>query len=157
MRILAGPAVTLGLLLSGCVSAPPPAAPAPQVALASADDRVADVITAALEADARFATADSLYQPDVEVVANGERRFAPPRYAGVEPGGAVAVSSTRVEFRGGLAWSLVEYRWMSTAAGRAVEARATFILVPDGAGVWRIRHAHSSSAEAGGGEQVSGK
>jgi ketosteroid isomerase-like protein len=115
--------------------------------VAPADDRVSEVITAAFEADARMDSADSLYQAEAEVIANGERRFAPPRFAGIEPGGGVAVASTRVEFRGGLAWSLVEYRWMSTAAGRAVEGRATFLLEPGSAGAWRIRHAHSSTAE----------
>ncbi|HEX9165133.1 MAG TPA: hypothetical protein VF862_04445, partial [Gemmatimonadales bacterium] len=126
--------------------------PVTTVAIVPADDRVSEVVTAAFEADARLEQADSLYQQEAEVIANGERRFAPPRFAGIEPGGAIAVASTRVEFRGGLAWSLVEYRWISTAAGRAVEGRATFILEPDGLGSWRIRHAHSSTGEVGGQE-----
>jgi len=143
--MFAGPAVTLGLVLSGCGGAA--RGPATTPAIVPADDRVSEVVTAAFEADARLEQADSLYQPEAEVIANGERRFAPPRFAGIEPGGAIAVASTRVEFRGGLAWSLVEYRWISTAAGRAVEGRATFILEPDGLGSWRIRHAHSSTGE----------
>lgn len=145
MRMLTGPAVTLGLVLSGCAGAAP--VPPMPVVSATADDRVSEVVSAAFEADARLDQADSLYQQDAEILANGERRFAPPRFAGIEPGGAVAVASTRVEFRAGLAWSLVEYRWISTAIGRAVEGRATFILEPDAGGSWRIRHVHTSTSE----------
>lgn len=140
--------LVVGALSAGCSGgSPPPGGPVPLTALVSADDRVSEVINAALEADARLDPADSLYQPDADVVANGTRRFVPPRFAGVEPGGAVAVASARIELRAGLAWATVEYRWMSTVEGRASEGRATVILTPGDAGGWRIRHAHSSSAE----------
>lgn len=109
------------------------------------DDSLADLLTRALEADAALHPAAALYEADAEVVANGERRFVPPRYAGIEPGGAVAVASSLVEFRGAMAWASVEYRWLSTNLARAAEGRGTFVLVADASGAWRIRHAHSSS------------
>jgi hypothetical protein len=142
-----GPAAALALLLSACTASAVPIPQPPPPTAGHSDDQVADVIGAAFEADARFDPADSLYEPEAEIIANGERRFAPPRYAGMEAGGAVAIGASRVEFRGGLAWAVVEYRWISTAAGRAREGRATFLLVPDDKGAWRIRHAHSSSPE----------
>jgi len=122
---------------------PPAEPPAP----APADDRISLVVTAALEADARLESADSLYEPDALIVANGISRYTPPRFAGLGPAGAVGIASSRVEIRSGLAWAEIEYRWMSTAASVAREGRATFILVPNERGAWRIRHAHSSSPD----------
>lgn len=113
----------------------------------ASDDQALEVVTAALEADARLDPADSLYDREALVVANGELRYAPPRYAAVGDSGAVAIASSRVEVRSGVAWAQIEYRWISTAAGLARDGRATFVLTPDDKGAWRIRHAHSSSAE----------
>lgn len=131
-------------VLAACGGARAGAEPELRVAV-PADDRVSSVFVAALEADARLDPVDSLYERGAIVIASGEARFAPPRYAGVGAGGAVAVTSSRVEVRAGLAWAQVEYRWMSTAEGVVREGRATFVLVPDPTGTWRIRHAHSSS------------
>ena len=41
------------------------------------------MLTAALNADSRGATADSLWAGDATIVANGEVRSEPPRFAGV--------------------------------------------------------------------------
>lgn len=145
------PAVLAGLLLTagGCAQQPATAGVALTAVPVITDDSLADLLTRALEADASLDPADALYEAEAEVVANGERRFVPPRYAGIEPGGAVAVASSRVEFRGAIAWATVEYRWLSTSLARAAEGRGTFVLVPDTSGAWRIRHAHSSSPAPG--------
>lgn len=124
--------------------APPPAAP-PPMAAGPADDQIAATIGSALTADSRLDPADSLYDVEGVVVADGVTRHAPPRFAGVGPGGSVAITSSRIEVRSGLAWAQVEYRWISTSAGLATEGRATFVLVQNERGAWRIRHAHSSS------------
>lgn len=141
------PAVVAGLLVlvGGCARQPGNAGVALTAVPVITDDSLADLLTGALEADASLDPAGALYEAEAEVVANGERRFVPPRYAGIEPGGAVAVASSRVEFRGVIAWATVEYRWLSTSLTRAAEGRVTFVLVPDTSGAWRIRHAHSSS------------
>jgi hypothetical protein len=130
-------------LACGRPALPPPEPPAP----APADDRVSLVFSAALEADARLESADSLYEPDALIVANGVNRYAPPRFAGLGPAGAVGIASSRVEVRSGMAWAQIEYRWISTSAGLAREGRATFVLVQNEQGAWRIRHAHSSSPD----------
>jgi hypothetical protein len=109
------------------------------------DDLASTIVTEALAADARLASADSLYETGATVVADGEVRYRPPRYAGVAPGGAIAITSTRTELRAGLAVIQVEYRWYSTVAAVVREAVATFIIGPNARGEWRIRHAHSSS------------
>ena len=131
------------LLLLGCGgSAPPPLGPAP----VASDDRVSETIAAALEADARMEPADSLYTPEAVIVADGTERGMLPRYAGVGPGGAIAVTASRLEVRGAVAWAQVEYRWVATREGIAREGQVTFVMVPDQRGAWRIRHAHSSTA-----------
>lgn len=112
-----------------------------------ADESLLDLITVALTADSRLEPASLLYADLATVVANGESRPLPPRYAGLRPGGEVSIVSSRIEVRERLAWALVEYRWVSTTEGSAREGVATFVLVPaerGGAG-WRILHAHSSS------------
>jgi hypothetical protein len=130
------------LFFLGCGGqAPAPTLPGP----VASDDRLNEVIAAALEADARFDAADSLYLPEASVVANGVERIQLPRFAGVGEGGAVAVTASRLEVRGGVAWAQVEYRWVSTRDAIAREGQVTFVLVPDGQGAWRIRHAHSST------------
>lgn len=136
-------------LLAACASAPPPETePAPIIMEQPADESLGDLITAALAADARLELAAPLYADGAITVANGETRQVPPRYAGLAPGGEVAVTSSRIEVRQGVAWAYVEYRWISTAEGSAREGLATFVLVPAAAGGagWRILHAHSSAA-----------
>jgi len=110
------------------------------------EEPVTAVLVAALEADSRLQTADSLWDPDATVVANGELRLAPPRFAGVEPGGEVAITSSRLEVRQTLIWVFLEYRWLSVKESVARAGRATVLLTPrsEGAG-WRIIHLHSST------------
>jgi hypothetical protein len=105
---------------------------------------VSAVITAALEAEAHGQSADSLYSTSAVIVVNGRTRSVPPFFAGVGTGGAVAVSSSQLDIRPGLAWGLVEYRWNSRE-GVTREGRATIVLRPGAGGRWRIEHLHSSS------------
>lgn len=138
------PAAVALVLALACGGARPAAEPAPA---SRADDAISELLTAALEADARLETADSLYEPEAVIIAGGRRQYAPPRFTGLAPGGAVAIVSSRVEVRGTLAWAQVEYRWLSTAAGLAREGWATFVVAQNDKGAWRIRHAHSSSPD----------
>jgi hypothetical protein len=110
------------------------------------EEPVTAVLVAALEADSRLQPADSLWDPDATVVANGELRYAPPRFAGVEPGGEVAITSSRLEVRQSLIWVFREYRCLSVNVGVARGGRATVLLTPraEGAG-WKIIHLHSST------------
>lgn len=117
------------------------------VPLPPPDESLLELVGAALRADARMEPATPLYVPDARIVANGELRPLPPRYAGLTPGGEVGITTSRLEVRETVAWAFVEYRWFSVAEGSAREGVATFILVPapqEGGG-WRILHAHSSS------------
>lgn len=134
-------------------AAPPRTAQSPQPAPGEAGDRLAladaagDVITAALEADARLETADSLYSPAAQSIADGHYRTEPPRFAGLEAGGSLAVGSMQVVVRDSLVWAVVEYRWFSTANDIARQALATILLSPPhGATGWKIVHTHSSTA-----------
>lgn len=115
------------------------------------DESMVDLIAAALDADARLELASPLYTAAAIVIANGETRHLPPRYAGLATGGEVEVSNSRIEVRETLAWATVAYRWVSRAEGIAREGVATFVLVPaEPGGVgWRIHHAHSSSPPSG--------
>lgn len=126
----------------------PAAAPAPPMILSpgQVEEPVTAVLTAALDADRKMQTADSLWDADATVVANGQLRYAPPRFAGVEPGGDVAITSSRLEVRQSLVWMYLEYRWISVKDGMAREGRATVLLTPrtGGAG-WKIVHLHSST------------
>ncbi len=138
--------------LAAC-AAPPHSTPSTQPAPAEADDRLAladaasDVITAALEADARLERADSLYSPAAQSIADGHYRTEPPRFAGLEAGGSLAVGSMQVVVRDSLVWAVVEYRWFSTRNDVARQALATVILSPPhGASGWKIVHTHSSTA-----------
>jgi hypothetical protein len=111
----------------------------------SVEEPVTAVITAALEADLRMAPSDTLWAADATVIANGALRYAAPRFAGIEPGGEVAITTSRLEVRQSLVWVYLEYRWLSIKEGSAREGRATVLLTPKtGGGGWRIVHAHSS-------------
>ena len=139
---------SLLLLLSlGCGGAPRPAAGAAPLPATSPADIIAAIADQALEADAHDQPADSLYVPEPEILAEGRRRRGLPRYAGIESGGRLAISSTRVDLSTGFAWVEVEYRWESPERNILREGRATLILVAPQAGFrWRIVHAHSSLA-----------
>lgn len=136
---------SLGLLLAGCASPRAPAAAVMSPGLV--EEPVTAVLTAALDADRKFESADSLWDSDAVVVANGASRDAPPRFAGIEPGGEAAITSSRLEVRQSVVWVYFEYRWISVRDARAREGRATVILTPKAGGAgWKIVHAHSSTA-----------
>ena len=136
--------LSLLLLATGCGHVQ--AAPAPVLSPGAVEERVTAVITAALDSDRRMATADSLWDSDATVIANGELRYAPPRFAGIEPGGEVGITSSRLEVRQSLVWVFLEYRWLSVKDAVARDGKATVLLTPDrnGAG-WKIVHLHSST------------
>lgn len=139
------PRIAFLALTAGCHHPAPVMPPAPANFDVPVADRIAELATTALQADARLEPADSLYGPDVEIIADGQRRIAPPRYAGIDPGGQIAVGSTRVDVTGNFAWALVEYRWLAADQNLLREGRATFVFArAAGSGRWRIMHAHSS-------------
>lgn len=125
---------------AGTGAAPPASAPR-AVELA---DAIAERAALALAADARLERADSLYAGDSEIIADGARRTAPPRFSGIAAAGQVSVGSSRVEVSGSFAWVLMEYRWLSAAEDRAREANVTILFSRQADGQWRISHAHSS-------------
>jgi hypothetical protein len=129
--------------LAGC--APP--GPPPSVALSPSqiEEPVTAAVAAALEADARREAADSLWDPEATVIANGELRDGPPRFAGLGIGGQVAMTTSRLDLRQWVAWMYLEYRWADLPAGVVREGRATILLSPGPDGRWRIVHAHSST------------
>ena len=141
---ITGFGLALGLGLAACRSA----APLGAIPLAMPDDRLSDLVTAALEADTRLDVPDSLYASNATIIANGRPRVAPPRFAAIGAGGSVAVTSTRFEVRSGVAWAFVEYRYISAGADSVREGSATVVLITEG-GAWRIRHAHSSMPTGG--------
>ena len=128
-------------LVAACGGQPTVAIP-PTTTVAP-DDRLSEVVSEVLQADARMEPLDTLYAPDAEV------RYGPPRYAGIGGRGSVAVTATRLEVRGTMAWAQAEYRWVAAAGDSAREGRVTLILTPNEKGAWRIRHAHSSSPPPG--------
>ncbi|HEU5218568.1 MAG TPA: hypothetical protein VFU23_07905 [Gemmatimonadales bacterium] len=135
----------LVLLAAGC-SHPQAAAPAPVFSPGVVEEPVTSVITAALDADRRMETADSLWDPDATVIANGELRYAPPRFAGIGAGGEAAITSSRLEVRQTLVWVYLEYRWLSVKDGLARDGKATVLLTPRGGTAgWKIVHLHSST------------
>lgn len=111
------------------------------------EEPITAVLVAALDADRRFSTADSLWDPEATIVANGSARYAPPRFAGIDAGGEIAITSSRLEVRQSLVWVYFDYRWISVTEGIAREGKATALLTPrpEGAG-WRIVHLHSSTS-----------
>ncbi len=141
---ITGFGLALGLGLAACRSA----APLGGIPVAVPDDRLSDLVAAALEADTRLDVPDSLYASNATIIANGRPRVAPPRYAAIGVGGSVAVTSTRFEVRSGVAWAFVEYRYLSAGAESVREGTATVVLITEG-GAWRIRHAHSSMPGGG--------
>jgi ketosteroid isomerase-like protein len=143
LRLL--PAVAI---LAACGGGSPSVAVPPQISVAP-DDRLSEVVSDVLQADARMDPLDSLYAADALVIANGEVRYGTPRYAGIGGPGSVAVTATRLEVRGSMAWAQAEYRWVAAAGDSAREGRVTLVLTPDEKGAWRIRHAHSSAPPPG--------
>ncbi len=112
-----------------------------------AADQLTELVTAALIADGRLESADSLYAPGAEILADGRRRNTLPRFAGVEAGGEVVVGSIRVDLTAAVAWTSVEYRWVAQQQNLIREGRATFVLIRSTSdGKWRVAQAHSSTA-----------
>jgi hypothetical protein len=147
MRSIASSALVVVLALSGCTTTVTQTPLVEAATPSSLEEPITAVIAAALDADRRLEPADSLWDPEATIIAGGVERYAPPRFAGVEPGGEVAITSTRLDVRSALAWVYVEYRWISLNEAGAREGRATVLLVPrpDGRG-WKITHTHSSVA-----------
>jgi len=136
------------LLSFSLACAPTHAAVTPLTASAAIADQLTELATAALAADGRLESADSLYGAGAELLADGRRRSGVPRFAGVEKGGEVVVGSIRVDMKGSAAWASVEYRWLAQDRNLIREGRATLVFArmnPDGH--WRIMHAHSSTSD----------
>ena len=132
-------------LLWACASAAPN--PVASYSPSAVEEPITAVIGAALDADRQNASADSLWAPGATVIANGEPRSAPPRFAGIQPGGEVAITSSRLEVRQSVAWVYLEYRWMSLREGTAKDGKATVVLTPKSpGGSWWIVHLHTSAA-----------
>jgi ketosteroid isomerase-like protein len=115
-------------------------------AVGSGTDDVQNVVRLALTLDAAAdRNADTLYASDAVVVGNARIRLAAPRFAGVGGAGSgrVTITAANATVSGGLAWVLVDYRWISSAEQRADVGRATVICERRGSG-WKIVHAHSS-------------
>ncbi len=137
----------VGLVALVVACAKPQPAPAPMLSPGAVEEPITAVLMAALDADRRMTTIDSLWDPEAAVISNGEIRYAPPRFAGIEPGGQVAITSSRLEVRQTLVWVYLEYRWLSVADGLAREGKATVLLTPrTGSAGWRIVHLHSSTS-----------
>jgi hypothetical protein len=140
-----GPEFALLTLVLAC--APTHAGVTPLTAAPTTADQLTEMATAALAADGRLEPAETLYAAGAEVLAEGRRRIAVPRFAGVEAGGEVVVGSIRVDLAGSAAWASVEYRWLAQGQNLIREGRATLVLVQANSdGRWRIVHAHSSLA-----------
>lgn len=133
------------LLVSAACAGTRPAPPATVPRAAELADALVERAALALASDARMERADTLYAGEAEIIADGARRAAPPRFAGIAGAGQVSVGSSRVEVAGSLAWVLMEYRWLSAAEGRASEAHVTMVFARQADGQWRISHAHSSA------------
>jgi len=110
----------------------------------ASEAKVTDIITAALDSEAKGHPSDSLYARSVVIVVNGRTRTFSPLFAGIGSGGEVAITSSQVQIRAGIAWALVNYRW-ETRDNVAREGQATFVLTEMGNGRWQIQHVHSSS------------
>jgi len=136
----------LFLLIAGCGGpAAVPPGPPPVYSPALVEEPITSVLLAALDADRRFLTVDSLWDPEASVVADGSPRYAPPRFAGIDAGGEVAITGSRLEVRQSLVWVAFDYRWISIRDGVAREAKATALLTPRENGGWKIVHLHTST------------
>src|SRR5439155_3892258 len=138
----------LGCLLAaaGCVTRTTRAgrAAAPAATAVGTPDRIDRLVRQALALDAAGdRTADTLYAPEAQVVANARARFAAPRFAGVGSGGKITVAAATVTLEGRFAWAMVDYRWTSSQQNVAEAGRATFICEEKPKG-WKIVHVHSS-------------
>jgi len=134
--------------LAACAHPTPPAAPS--LSPFQIEEPVTAALAEALAADGRGERADSLWDPEATVIADGEIRDDVPRFAGVAAGGQVAITQSRLDLRQTLAWVFLEYRWSELKEGLVREGRATILLTPRQSGGWKIVHAHSSTIRGGG-------
>ena len=133
----------LTAILCACSRPVPMATPSMSSAASASETEISNVIIQALQSEAGGLRADSLYSSSANIVVNGRTRTLSPLFAGIGPGGQVAISSSQLEIRQGTAWGVVAYRWEMADVAR--EGQATFILAQAGGGRWVIQHAHSSS------------
>ncbi|MDX2192249.1 MAG: hypothetical protein NW201_02775, partial [Gemmatimonadales bacterium] len=115
-----------------------------------ADQRIADLVTEALEFDARADPPDSLYAPGASVVADGLARAGFPRLAGVQPGDRVQVAAVEVRLVGEVGFATVRYAWLSGMGGTTGEGQASLVAAPARDGGWRIVQLHSSTPRRAG-------
>ncbi|HEY2824451.1 MAG TPA: nuclear transport factor 2 family protein, partial [Gemmatimonadales bacterium] len=90
--------------------------------------------------------ADTLYMVGATAVADGRVRVNHPFFAGLARGGSVNITGFQAEISSGLAWAMVDYRWLARDGRSGSFARATLVLEPVG-DAWRIKHVHSSTAQ----------
>jgi hypothetical protein len=141
-------AAALALCLAACGGAPARTAmTAVPVGAAQAEAEIIRAVETALLSDAAWTDGPAgLYAPGHVVVADGTRRFGYPRFAAIDSGGQVAITSSRVEIGAALAWAYVEYRWVAAERNTARAGLATFVLSPGRTELpWAIVHAHSST------------
>jgi len=136
--------VTLLGLLTACTSSRMPETKA--LTSSGGEAEISRVLEEALLADGRGQPAETLYAPYARLVADGRLRRGVPRFAGVGEQGELAITSTQLQNRGGVAWGDVEYRWVSDRSNRFQLGRASFVLTPaQGREGWWIVQAHSST------------
>jgi ketosteroid isomerase-like protein len=136
----------LAVTLAACTTRTVQPRGAELTAVGASTDDVETVVRLALTLDAAGdRRADTLYSGDAVVVGNARIRLAAPRFAGIAATGAgrVTITAANATVSGGLAWVLVDYRWVNAAEQRAEVGRATVICERRGSG-WKIVHAHSS-------------
>ena len=136
--------VTIAAMVS-CAPSHPQTITVPAGSSSEEDAAVAALIERALEEDAHLRYPDSAYAQDAEIINEGMPVSAPPLFAAVGDGGAVAITSSRAEVTPYFAWSVVDYRWVASNGTSAREGIATFVLQRSASGTWRIVHAHSSA------------
>jgi hypothetical protein len=140
--------VPLGLLLllTGCAGKPGPGSTPSMDGRDMFEDVISAVISGALHGEAAGENTDSLFLPSALIIVDGRTPGLDSRFAAMGEGGEVAITSSQLEVRGSSSWSVVDYRW-GTTAGTVREGRATFVLTQVEPGIWRIQHVHSSSPQ----------
>lgn len=133
----------LVLLVTACVSQQPQYGVSPTVLTQRV---LRGVIEAAISADSGGVGVDTLFMVGATVVADGHVRVNHPFFAGVSRDGSVTLTGYQAEIASGLAWAIVDYRWVAKDGRRGTFARATIVLEPHGDG-WQIKHVHSSTAQ----------
>lgn len=150
MRAVTATVVLLGAC-AGHAPAPAPTMPAIPITVEAltADSIAHGMVQRAFDGDAKFATPDSLYLPDAEIIANGAPRAEAPRLAGVSADGSIQLGSSRFAVTGNLVWGTIQYRWVPlTPTQPMVDGWATIVIARRRTGEWRIAHIHSSTVRA---------